>query len=186
MSLLNELEPREADDAGADAPAPAPAPLDEMDCRRPDFGAGTPVILADGQAWQLRRPVVRFVPDDGDERGYRTLLALPGDPRFADLAARREALFAAGGGARLAEVAGIELAIGKALLLANYDLTAVQVAELLQFGYDPDTDPEGAVLRDLVMDLAEGRPARARRPGDADAVEAAAPEPESVPAAPAS
>lgn len=134
-----------------------PAKLDERALRREDFVPGSPVVLADSQSWQLRRPVMRFVPDDTHESGFQVRLTLAGECRYDDLMKRRDAAFGDAGTANLADLVGVELAIGKLLLLSNYDLTPGQVADLLQFGYDEESDPEGTAMRDAVVDVAMGR-----------------------------
>jgi hypothetical protein len=130
--------------------------LDESAHRRADFTTGRAVTLADGQEWQLRKPIVRFAPDDAAECGFQVRLSLPGDRTFADLSRRRESLFGPDGRATIGELAAAELAMGRLLLLANYDLTPDEVASLLQFSYDDD-DPDGVELREAVMRVAEGR-----------------------------
>jgi hypothetical protein len=129
--------------------------LDERALRRPDFVPGMPVRLADGQQWELRRPLVCFEPHDGPV-GFRTCLSLDGDDDFQELIDRRDAAFADGARAEIAAVAGVELAIGRRLLLANYDLTPDQVRRLLRFAYDRDNNPEGVRIRDEVLDVAYG------------------------------
>lgn len=124
--------------------------LDETSLRRPDFAGGTPVRLADGRDWTLPRPRVRFVPDDGPT-GFATCLALAGAD---DYQALLDAAAAAEAGP---DVIRTELALGRRLLLANYDLTPGQVADLLQFGYDEAADPEAAALREAVTGVAFGR-----------------------------
>lgn len=130
--------------------------LDESAHRRADFTPGAAVILADGGTWYLRKPVVRFVPDDASEGGFQTRLTLPGDGEFASLVRLRDALFASADEITLGDLAKIELAIARLMLLANYDLDSRALADLLQFGYDDD-DPEGVEIRHAVMGVAEGR-----------------------------
>lgn len=134
-----------------------PEKLDEQALRRPDFVPGAPVVLADGQTYYLRRPVVRFVPDDTHESGFEVRLTLAGEDEFAALMKKREAAFESSEFVSVSEVAGAELRVGRMILLANYDLTPDQVASLLQFGYDAEADPEGSEIRDAVMDVATGR-----------------------------
>ena len=131
--------------------------LDEARLRRADFVPGSAVVLADGQEWQLRRPVVRFLPDDSTGSGFQSCLIL-GDDRdeFHALVKARDALFGGGATAPILKLAGPELKIGRAMLAANYDLTADQVRTLLQFAYDAEQDPVGAGIRDAVMEVAEG------------------------------
>lgn len=130
--------------------------LDESTHRRVDFTPGAVVTLADGQSWELRKPVVRFVTDDASESGFQTRLTLPGDGEFASLVRRRDALFASVDDITLGELAKIELAIARLMLLANYNLDNRNLGDLLQFGYDDD-DPEGVEIRHAVMGVAEGR-----------------------------
>lgn len=122
--------------------------LDEQALRRPDFIEGEPVVLADGQAWQLRRPVVRFRPAENDT-GFEVCLSLAGSDSYGTLYQAYEDIEA---GPQLIRA---QLAMGRALLLANYDLAPDQVASLLQFGYSED-DVEGCRIRDDVMAVAAG------------------------------
>lgn len=130
--------------------------LDEQALRRPGFKEGTPVVLADGQAWHLRRPVVRFVPSDSDV-GFRACLSLArGDGYDALLTAWQSAAEAAREDeSASARAVAAELALGRAVLTANYDLTTEQLAELLQFGFDPD-DEEAFRIRSEVLAAATG------------------------------
>lgn len=141
-------------------------PLDEKASRRPEFVEGVPIILADGQPWHLRKPLVRFVPSDTSESGFTLCLTLAGDDGFTALAAKRDAVFAEGD-ATIGDIAGIELALGRALLRANYDLSATQVASLIQFSYDREADPDGWGIRDQVMDVVMGRSDPKARTGSA-------------------
>ena len=99
-------------------------PLDEVTLRRPDFVEGEPVVLADGQTWQLRRPLVRFTPADTDS-GFAVVLSLNNDPQYGSLYRRYEAVEP--GSPVMAE----SLALPRAVLLANYELTPEQVGELI-------------------------------------------------------
>jgi hypothetical protein len=132
--------------------------LDEQALRRPDFVPGTPVKLGDGQSWELRRPVVRFVPSANDA-GFETRLRLEGDDDYEALCRRADAAARAvregGEGASTAPYIAAELAMGRAILLGNYDLTPEQVADLLQFSYDP-ADEAGWELRLSVLAVARG------------------------------
>ena len=123
--------------------------LDETALRRSAFVPGEPVVLADGQAWQLRRPVLAFVPADTDA-GFEVCLDLEGDDGFGTLVAAYDA---ADGGPELLKA---ELALGRAVLLAQYDLAAADVRRLLRFGYGGD-NPEGSRIRDEVVAVATGR-----------------------------
>jgi hypothetical protein len=123
-------------------------PLDEVTLRRPDFVEGEPVVLADGQTWQLRRPLVRFTPAETDS-GFAVVLSLNNDPQYGALYRRYEAVEPG------CPVMAESLALARAVLLANYDLTADQVGELLQFGASDD-DPEGWRIREEVMAVCLG------------------------------
>lgn len=133
--------------------------LNEAELRRPDFRPGTPVVLADGQAWHLRRPLIWFVPDDGNPSGFRMCLEVEQNDDYQGLMdSLREGSDAIETEGREGQFKFIraELAIGKRLLLANYDLSPEQVAVLMRFGYDKEGNPEGYRIRDEVMAVAEG------------------------------
>jgi hypothetical protein len=93
--------------------------------------------------------VVRFSPADNDA-GFEARLDMEGEDRYGELIAAHEA---ADDG--IATVRA-ELALGRAVLLANYDLTPEQVASLLVYGYE-SSDREGRRLKDEVLDVALGR-----------------------------
>jgi hypothetical protein len=126
-----------------------PPRLDEKALRRETFVEGEPVVLADGQTWELRRPVVRFARANNDV-GVRRVLKLVGDDSFESLCAAYEACEPG------LDLVRRELALGEAVLLANYDLTLDQVTQLLQFGYD-DRDADGSRVRDDVLGVVTGR-----------------------------
>jgi len=138
--------------------------LKESACRRPTFREGVPVVLADGQSWQLRRPMVRFVPSD-NEAGYETCLELSGSDGFGDLLESYEELMDGSRQITIAEAARRELALGRAILVANYDLTLRQVGQLLKFSYDED-DEEGSRIRSDVMAVATGNDPKRLAAGD--------------------
>ena len=120
----------------------------EHEKRRSDFRPGVPVTLADGQDWELRRPLIRFIPDDTDV-GYQVYVqGIDGD--YSALIAAREKAVTDG------DLFKAELAMGRAILTANYDLTTAEIGSLLQFGYNDVTDPEGAQIRADVMAVATG------------------------------
>jgi hypothetical protein len=128
---------------------------DETELRRPEFEDGTPVVLADGREWTLAKPRVRWVPD-GSDRGCKVVLSRPDGGAFSRLTAEYDALWATGEPVAYHDLARVELGLGRALLLANYDLTDEQVGGLLQFSYDREGDPEGARIREEVTDVAFG------------------------------
>lgn len=143
------------------------SPLSEADCRKPGFVPGTPIQLADGQVWQFRRPRVRFVPAH-HESGLRVFLTGPRDG-FAELLDRRTDLFEKvkqGEGPGLDAIADVELELGARMLLANYGLDREQLADVLQFSYDKEGDPEAWGIREAVMDVAEGNGPKPSTAGD--------------------
>lgn len=144
------------------------ARLKESSCRRPTFREGVAVVLADGQTWQLRRPMVRFVPSD-NEAGYETCLDLDGFDGFGDLLESYEQLMGGSGTITVSEAARRELALGRAILVANYDLTLRQVGQLLKFSYDED-DVEGSRIRSDVLAVATGNDPKRSAAGDGSSV----------------
>jgi hypothetical protein len=139
-------------------------PLNEVSLRRPGFVPGTPIRLADGQVWQFRRPRVRFVPAH-HESGLAVFLTGLRDG-FSGLLDRREEMLKPESESTLAELAEVELELGGRMLLANYDLTTEQLAEVLQFSYERHEDPEGWSIREAVMDVAEGNGPKPSTAGD--------------------
>ena len=133
--------------------------IDEMSARRPDFVPGEPVLLADGQEWQLRRPVVEFAPADNDA-GFTVHLTLDDDGSFG---AALDAIEAMDDTASMSALVVLELKVARMVLLANYDLTPVQVGTLLRFGYDGG---RAAKLREDVMDVVWGRGPKRSAAGD--------------------
>ena len=134
--------------------------IDEQASRRPDFVPGEPVTLADGQEWQLRRPVVEFAPADNDA-GFTIHLSLDDDGSFGAALAAIEAL---DDDASLSTLAGLELRAARMALLANYDLTTTQAGTLLRFGYESGT--RGHSLREDVMGVVWGRGPKRSAGGD--------------------
>jgi len=133
-----------------------PEKLNEEALRREDFVEGTPVVLADGQAWSLRQPIVRFKPSRSSPSGFRTCLRLASVDDYQDLVDAYQALFTESSTAKVHELARRELAIATALLMGNYDLSEEQVESLLEFSYD-EGDPEGNRIREEVMACAFGQ-----------------------------
>lgn len=127
-----------------------PERLDEQSLRRPDFVEGSPVVLADQQTWHFRRPTVRHVPAD-TPIGFDVRVRFDDDGTFSRL--WREMREAEEGPRAIATM----LAAGRYLLLANYDLTADQVGDLIQFAFGEEDDPEGERIRDEVMAVVWGR-----------------------------
>jgi hypothetical protein len=156
--------------------------INESDKRRPDFLGGVPVTMADGQAWSVPKPRARFAPsardgvravlrfDDGDD--YQDLLDRLDDAEAALVAGRGDADLTddgGGGGATveadasdgvtdaMREVCVAELALFRALLLRNYDLTDRELSRVLQVSWDEEGDPAGYALYASLKDLARGR-----------------------------
>lgn len=132
--------------------------LNEVEKRRPDFVPGTPVVLADGQAWSLRRPRVWFIVDDGNASGWRACLELDDGDDYQSLL---DALYGAraiynDGADDGSVIIRSQLNLGRRLLLANYDLTPEEVGRILRYAYDSSANPEGCRIRDEVMAVAEG------------------------------
>jgi hypothetical protein len=134
-----------------------PEKLDERALRREDFVPGSPVVLADGQEWELRCPLLRFSRDNSHPSGFMVRLTMAGVDRFAELMERRKKVIEAEADLKVSDIVGIELEVAELLLTANYDLTPEQAADLLLFSYDDEADPEGCAIRDGCMDVAEGR-----------------------------
>lgn len=124
-------------------------PIDEQACRRADFCGGIPVKLADGQMWTLPRVRRRYVSAPDHPDGFRVVIAGLG-PDYAALA---DAAYAA---ETPKDVIRTELALARALLLRNYTLDEEQLAELIQFEYGADPDPDCAAMRAAFLDVAGG------------------------------
>lgn len=124
--------------------------LSERERRRPGFSGGAEVVLADGQAWTLAKPRVRFAPADD---GFAVVLIGPGGDAYQALVDAYESAAESGEPGR---VLGAELRLARALLLANYDLTPAEVGMLIQFSFSED-DAEGCRIRDEALDVAFGR-----------------------------
>lgn len=118
---------------------------------------GANVVLGDGQAWSLRRPVIRFSIPEDNEVGFRSALTLEAGDDFQDKVDALAKLWEGEEPPLLSDLASAELAIGRALLLANYDLTPAQLRVLLSFGYNPEIDPDGDAIRRGVLDCTFGR-----------------------------
>ncbi len=126
----------------------------EQECRKADFEEGTPVLLADGQEWQLPRPRVRFAPSN-DDSGFKVVSSRPDGGVFAGLLAKYNAVRDSDD-STVGDYARCELALGSNLLRVNYDVTEDEVAELLQFSYDKAEDPQGWDVREGVVGVVLG------------------------------
>ncbi len=122
--------------------------IDERTRRRPDFGAGEPIVLADGQAWHFPRPVVSLFPIVGP------------DGRLADLGGRatfgrdyddllRQLHTAPGPVDQLRAL----FALAIDLLTRNYELTGPELSRLLEYR---DGDPENASTWSRIAEVATG------------------------------
>lgn len=128
-----------------------PTRIDPKTRRRNGTPDGVPVTMADGQPWELALPMVRFA-FDGGPAGMKPFLVLGDD--FNDLIERREEAQAyaselaamatdeerasyilAHPGRRTLQAA--DLAIGAALLRANYELSDAELGRILHVSSDP-------------------------------------------------
>lgn len=137
-------------------------PSDEKDYRRPDWREGVNVVLADGQAWALPRVLVRLVPTaDGKDYEPYARVGDAGDRTFSDLLKAHDEAVEENDDKKYFLT---ELQLARHLLLVNYDLDGGQVAELLQFSLDVEADPEGARIRQEVLDVVFCRRASLPKP----------------------
>lgn len=137
-------------------PLPGPYAVPELTRRKPGGLFEAPVVLADGQVWYLPKPRVRITPADGDA-GYRTALCVRGEDGYQALMdAVSDAEDLPRGPDRSAAMFTAEMAAAKALVTKNYTLTGPELAAVVQFGLDPDDDPEGFALREAVLNVAYG------------------------------
>lgn len=151
--------------------------------RRKTWRPGNPVVLADGQEWHLAKPRATFGPDaNGGVRTYVKLgnhtaefeaakkalddavewnsgvLALPEEEQEAEWAAHPEMRPAA---------RAVEL--GRVLLLANYELSEEEVADILHMSFDADECPEEFAVYEAVAATAAGIAPKPRSGGSASA-----------------
>jgi hypothetical protein len=133
---------------------------DEAQYRKPTWRAGHNVVLADGQAWALPRPLMRFIPAE-TSIGFEACLTLAGDDGYNALVLAFEA--AEDGPA----IVGASLSLAKALLLSNYDLTPQQVGQIVQFGFNKDDDPDGFRMKEEAMAVALGQGPSLPKPSSA-------------------
>jgi hypothetical protein len=94
------------------------------------------LILRDGQEWYVARPRVRFVYAD-TEVGFESSVGI-GEPEFdATLDAILKGYEA---GETNADFIRLDLALARAMLLRNYDLTTAELARLVWFDYAQDDE----------------------------------------------
>jgi hypothetical protein len=135
--------------------------IDEFSRRRPDgfrdAPEAEPIVLCDSQAWLIPKPLVEFFPLAGGELGasatfgpdFDALVAAVDDTAAADpfdFRAHLRALFA----------------LGRDLLLRNYDLDNDALAALLR--YRPGDDANRAMWG-AILDVAAGNGPKASRGG---------------------
>lgn len=154
-TLPGAARPAPASAPGFD-PQPGPFPIPEADRRRRNGLFEVGVCMADGQVWYLPKPRVRLTAADNED-GYSATLSLKGADGFQALTrGLSDAEAMAPGPDRGLSMIRAELAIGRALVARNYELTTEELATVLQFGDDPEDDPEGVALREAVLNLAFG------------------------------
>lgn len=100
--------------------------FDETALRRPGWREGVPVVLCDGQAWHLPRPVIEYYYDVG-ESGQIEIRRDSLGPQVDD---ELDALVNAGEDMEKHSVAMYRMA--RTLLLHNYDLGADHLRTLLR------------------------------------------------------
>jgi hypothetical protein len=125
-------------------------PLDEHSLRRPTFSEGHAVTLADGQEWTLPKPRIRFKP-----RIVEGKVEIGGGPSFGpEFDDKLDILFGVAQ-AEPAERLRVKFEVAVRLLVANYDLTPDNLAELivLEPG-DPASDERWEQLCDAIMGVA--------------------------------
>lgn len=126
---------------------------DEKEYRRPKYRdqvSGVNVLMADGQAWCLPKPLVRFVPSADDVmEPYIKLNGETPDRSYFDLYRKYEEA------SKNTDVMRAVVALAKALLLLHYDLTEDQLKEVIQLSYHAG-DAEGHRIFTEVMSVVEG------------------------------
>jgi hypothetical protein len=124
--------------------------LDEKSRRKPGFSEGHAVTLADGQQWTLPKPRIRFRPRIVDGQ-----VEIGGGPSFGpEFDAKLDILFGVAD-AEPAERLRVKFEVAVRLLLANYDLSADDLAALivLEPG-DPASDERWEQLCNAIMGIA--------------------------------
>ena len=136
----------------------------EAECRRPDFVEGVPIVLGNGEAWHLPKPVLEFrLESSAGGLGFRELPRM-GDGRMRDFG---EAYWAKCQAAHDSEPgldrlnAYATLAVD--LLLRNYTLDDGQVIALLPYIQADDTNSE---MWSALIDTALGIGPKARAGGE--------------------
>ena len=124
--------------------------LDEKALRKAEFSEGHKVVLADGQEWTLPKPRIRFKPRIVDGK-----VEIGGGPSFGpEFDHKLDILFGIAE-ADPAERLRVKFEIAVRLLLANYELTPDNFAELivLEPG-DPESDDRWEQLGNAMMGIA--------------------------------
>jgi hypothetical protein len=112
--------------------------LVEADRRKEGFTEGNKVVLADGQEWTFPKPRLRFIP----HRGVDGKIGLGAEPTFdqeyrelfvALIGADKDSAF---------EVWSLRIQIACHLLLANYELSDVELADLMPVIFDDEQNME--------------------------------------------
>jgi len=132
-----------------------PSALQKPDCE------GTPIVLADGQPWLFRKPLVRVRRKRGDNStGWQVVASLSGDDgSYGKLYDAFDALNEGD------SVYGPLFGMAEHLLCLNYDLTPDQVDDLIQFAAN-DSDEEGVRIFQEVLAVATGRGPKLSADGD--------------------
>lgn len=132
--------------------------LDEQALRRPGFVPGAGVFLADGQCWEFRKPVMRFVPTDNPTGYTVTGQILDDDGEFN---AMYEAHNETPGWLTLFRMASY-------LLQLNYDLTTAQIATLVQLPTGAEgEDPQAEQIMEDILAVCRGDGPKPEAAGDA-------------------
>jgi hypothetical protein len=110
--------------------------LNEKELRKSTFTEGNKVELADGQEWTFPRPRLRFFP----HRGVDGKIGLGAQGTFDDEYRALFVEFADMDRDNVYEVWSLRIRIACHLLLANYDLTDVQLADLLPAVFEDEAN----------------------------------------------
>ena len=112
--------------------------LVEAERRKDGFTEGNKVVLADGQEWTFPKPRLRFFPYRGDDGKIGLGAAGTFDQEYRDLFVAftecdKDDRF---------QVWTLTVQIACHLLLANYDLSDVELADLMPIVYDDEQNME--------------------------------------------